>query len=639
MKRLFAIVFSVCYCFLAIAQIGTWRNYLAYYDVQQICKADNQLFVLASNGLYQYNLDDQSITTYDKANGLNDTFITHIAWNQKAKRLIAVYKDSNIDLIDINGDVINISALYNKSMTEDKTVTAISIDGVYAYLTTSFAIIKVNMQKAEISDTYTKNHPEYPSNLQPYKDDYDSYYSIVSTLKPGGPKYNYFYEMKFYNNKLYTCGGLYQPLEDLQRPGTIQVMDMNHDWQIFDDNLKTSTQHAYVDIDCIDVDPTDNNHVFAAGRTGLYEFQNGQFIKAYNIDNSELKSTFQDDLNKDYVIVNALQFDKTGKLWMIQSLNTYNKLLALNQDGSWEKKDFSLFNTYGSALSPNNILGNARNLFFDSKGYLWFAHDHYDTPAIYRYDINHNQSKEYTKFVNQDGSTLQINYGIRCLTEDKDGNMWLGTSNGPLMLESSQIEQNNPVYTQVKVPRNDGTNYADYLLAGFDITSIAIDGANRKWFATNGDGVYLISADNLQQIQHFTTNNSPLISNVVYAITINQKSGEVFFATDQGLCSYISDATETNQEEMTSNNVIAYPNPVEPDYTGLITITGLSFNADVKILSSNGALVNEGHSNGGSYTWDGRDQKGRKVASGIYMVTIATSDGKRGTVCKIAIIH
>ena len=151
MKKLLAIVLSLCYCYLAMAQVGTWRNFLAYHDIQSICKAGDELFVLASNDLYQYNLNDQSITTYDKVNGLSDTHITYIAWNQKAKRLIAIYQNSNIDLIDTDGNIINISALYNKAMTEDKTITSISIDGVYANLTTRFAIIKVNMQKAEIA--------------------------------------------------------------------------------------------------------------------------------------------------------------------------------------------------------------------------------------------------------------------------------------------------------------------------------------------------------------------------------------------------------------------------------------------------------------------------------------------------------
>jgi hypothetical protein len=205
------------------------------------------------------------------------------------------------------------------------------------------------------------------------------------------------------------------------------------------------------------------------------------------------------------------------------------------------------------------------------------------------------------------------------------------------MLERSEINNNGSTFTQVKVPRNDGTDYADYLLANIDITSIAIDGGNRKWFGTNGYGVYLISADNMTQIQHFTTDNSPLLSNTVPSIAINPTTGEVFFATDKGLCSYISDATETNTE-MTTDNVWAYPNPVEPGYTGPITITGLSLNADVKILTANGAIVNEGRSNGGTYVWDGCDQKGRRVASGIYMVATATNKGEKGTVCKIAIV-
>ena len=206
------------------------------------------------------------------------------------------------------------------------------------------------------------------------------------------------------------------------------------------------------------------------------------------------------------------------------------------------------------------------------------------------------------------------------------------------MLEKSERENNGNTFTQVKVPRNDGTNYADYLLTGIDVLSIAIDGANRKWFGTNNNGVYLISADNLVQVQHFTTDNSKLLSNNVLSIAINNTTGEVFFATDNGLCSYISDATETNTE-MTTDNVWAYPNPVEPNYNGPITINGLSLNTNVKILSANGAIVNEGRSNGGTYVWDGCDQKGRRVASGVYMVATATSKGEKGTVCKIAIVR
>ena len=130
MKRILIILL----CLISIksyTQVGTWKNHLAYHDVQSICKAGDELFVLASNDIYQYNLNDQSIITYDKTKGLSDNLITHIAWNNKAKRLIAVYQNSNINLIDANGNITNISAFYNKTMTEDKTVSQITIDDIY----------------------------------------------------------------------------------------------------------------------------------------------------------------------------------------------------------------------------------------------------------------------------------------------------------------------------------------------------------------------------------------------------------------------------------------------------------------------------------------------------------------------------
>ena len=142
----------------------------------------------------------------------------------------------------------------------------------------------------------------------------------------------------------------------------------------------------------------------------------------------------------------------------------------------------------------------------------------------------------------------------------------------------------------------------------------------------------------MEQIHHFTTENSPLLSNNIMSVAINNDTGEIFFGTDKGLCSYMNDATTPN-ESMDKDNVYAYPNPVEPGYSGLITVTGLSHNADVKIVTVNGTLVAEGRSSGGTFTWDGNDLKGKRVASGIYMVQTATADGSKGTVCKIAVVN
>ena len=634
MNKIFAIVCSLCYCLIATAQVGTWRNFLAYHDIQQICKANNQLFVLASNDLYQYNLDDQSIITYDKVNGLNDTHITHIAWNQKAKRLIAVYENSNIDLIGTNGDIINISSLYTKSMTEDKTVTAISIDDVYAYLTTSFAIIKLNMLKAEITETYTKNNPDYPTDLHPYKDDYEQYISTVEKLNPGGPAYNRFYESKFINDKLYTTGGYFLPaMPDDALPGTIQVFDGN-EWELYQEQIDKITGFRYVDICCVDVDPHDPEHVFAGGRCGLYEFKNGKLVTYYNKDNSPLMSANDRGtiLGNDYVIVLGILFDAKGSLWVLNSLAQGVSLLELTSDHQW------ISHHHTELEKENGITADGLSkMMFDSRGLLWFVNNYWNTPALFCYDTNQDIILKYDKIVNQDGTKYDI-YHINNIAEDKEGNIWAVTDVGPFMIQQSEIGQSNVTFYQIKVPRNDGTNYADYLLSGVDISSIAIDGGNRKWFGSNGAGVFLISADNMQQEENFTTDNSYLLYNNISSIAINQKSGEVFFLSDKGLCSYMSNAVAPN-EEMTKGSVNVYPNPVTPDFTGMVTITGLSYDADIKITTASGAIVAEGRSNGGMFNWDCRNQQGKRVASGVYMIITATSDGNLGTVGKIAVIN
>ena len=142
----------------------------------------------------------------------------------------------------------------------------------------------------------------------------------------------------------------------------------------------------------------------------------------------------------------------------------------------------------------------------------------------------------------------------------------------------------------------------------------------------------------MKEIHHFTSNNSKLLSNVIGSIAMNQKTGEVFIGTDNGLCSYMSGITGTI-DTMNEDEVFAYPNPVTPDYNGLITITGLTDNADVKILSTSGTIIAEGKSNGRFFTWNGRDKNNERVASGVYMVATATSSGEKGVVCKIVIVN
>lgn len=653
------------------AQVGMWKAFMAYYEPQQIVKAgDSHLFVRASNSLYQYNLNDKSITTYDCSRQLNDTRIAKIEWNNQVKKLLVVYENANIDIVDINGNVNNISSIYTKPLTKDKTLNHVCMYQQYAFLATGFGIVKLNMARAEISETYffdggirsvyvennalyarcydwsvirgelgknlmdknnwEKNIPYNADAFQPDESTWNQYKDLVATLKPIGPKHNYFGFLKFKDGKLYTCSG--SGGGTVTRNGTVQVFDGN-DWTIYQDDMTgvegtNGSNWVYVDTYSIDVDPRDSKHVMTGARPGMFEFYDGKLVKYYNKDNSILRPATS---SNRYVLVPCVLYDNDANLWMIQESVAENSVMEISADGEWHSY-------YQEELMLNDkSLKAIKSLIQDSRGLMWFVNNHYEKPSFYCFDPNTKKIiSSTTRLVNQDGIFSET-FFPQCITEDMDGNMWLGTSSGLYLIEKSTIGNQLEYVTQVKVPRNDGTNYADYLMDGVNITCIAVDQANRKWIGTNGAGLYLISADNMEQLENFTTSNSPLISDNIESLAIDHSTGEVFIGTDQGLCSYMSDATIVSIE-MTKDDVYAYPNPVVKDYDGLITIVGLTRDADVKILTVNGQLVAQGRSNGGSFTWNGRDHQGRRVASGIYMVATATSNGDKGVVCKIAVI-
>ena len=652
------------------AQIGTWRAYMSYYEPQQIVKAgDHNLFVKASNSLYQYNMNDQSITTYDKTNQLNDTRVEKIAWNTEAGRLMVLYDNANIDLVDLDGKAYNISGIFKKSMTQSKKVNCVYMHDKYAYIGLGFGIVKVNMERAEVAESYIlntsivgisiagstitafkedgnsltasltrnlidiHNWSEGGGGSIPQEDtsDWDQYIELVKTLKPDGPKHNFFGFMKMKDKMLYTCSGTGGG--QVERPATVQLFD-GTDWTILQDDMTgvpgtDGSGWVFVDMYSIDVDPRDSKHIMAGGRPGLFEYQDGKLVKYYNKDNSILNTATS---SNKYVLVQGVLYDPEANFWLLQSQVKDNSVVEQSSDGEWHSHYQDVLMSDGRSLSA------LTSLIMDSRGLLWFINKHYDLPSFYCFDRQSKKVVNYmTTLVNQDGTTYEA-YNPHCIVEDLDGNLWLGTGVGLFEVEASMVNSPLTYVTQVKVPRNDGTNYADYLMAGVNISCIAVDGANRKWIGTNGAGVYLISADNMEQLQNFTTSNSPLLSDNVESIAIDNETGEVFFGTDQGLCSYMSDATES-AIEMVKGDVYAYPNPVVGGYDGLITVVGLTRDADVKILTVNGQLVAQGRSNGGTFTWNGRDRNGRRVASGVYMVATATSDGKKGTVCKIAVIN
>lgn len=457
--------------------------------------------------------------------------------------------------------------------------------------------------------------------------------AVLSNIIPNSPIRNLPYFIKFEGERMFvTGGGLTSQI--LDNKGTIMTFE-NNTWDYFqEDGITEVTGLHYRNITSIVEDPRDRKHHFASSAgQGLYEFYDNQFVKLYGLDNSTLESALPDSQHKnEYVWVNGLVYDNNQNLWML-NCTPYHQIHILDRNNKWIPLGYA-------------EIGNPLNFecaLIDRRGWLWaaatyqqrgglFCLDHRETLE----DPSDDQHKFYTKYINQDGTILD--YSIYCLAEDKDGVIWIGSSQGPLVVTNpSKVFKDEFYFTQIKVPRNDGTNLADFLLANTLVKTIAIDGANRKWIGTEHEGVYLLSQDGMETIHHFTAENSPLLSNSISSIAINPHTGEVFIGTSKGLISYQSDATEGGDQ--LSEDAYAYPNPVKSDYTGVITVTGLVRDTDVKITNTSGKLIYSGTSVGGQFTWNGRNLQGNKVASGIYFVLAADKDGKQGIATKIVIIR
>jgi hypothetical protein len=225
------------------------------------------------------------------------------------------------------------------------------------------------------------------------------------------------------------------------------------------------------------------------------------------------------------------------------------------------------------------------------------------------------------------------------LAEDLEKNIWVGTGSGPYIYHENQagnlFEIDNPeVGTQVKLTDFDGL--VQYLLGSERILSITVDGANRKWLGTGNSGAYLLSSDGEEEIYNFTKENSPILSNTINSIGINDDSGEVFFGTDHGMISFRAEATKGGDDFGKS---YVFPNPVREDFEGTITITGLASDVNVKITDISGNLIYETTALGGQAVWDGKSFDGKRAHTGVYLVFCTNNDGTKTYVTKLVFIN
>ena len=457
-------------------------------------------------------------------------------------------------------------------------------------------------------------------------------------IKPNSPRHNWFHSVSWpQSGKLLVVGGCHN-YSGIDYPGTVMIYE-NDRWSYLEDDLSEKTGLRYVNLTEAAQDPDDPDHIFVGSTgQGLYEFRNNMFINRYTWNNSALTSILNDTefSRNNYVRISALQYDKEGNLWMANN-ETDTIIKVLQPDGNW-------FALYYSEMSG---LPTYKQLRFDDKGKIWINSSRGIKPGLFCIDINGTPKKnsddkiKYSGSIwtNQDGTTEEI-YDVFFYEFDLNGEMWIGTNRGIFVLKDpdSFITDSNPVFERIKIPRDDNSGYADYLLNGVMTTAIYIDQGNRKWIGTLDNGVFLISADGTQTLEHFTTQNSPLPSDYILSITENGLNGSVFFGTSLGMVEYGGTARDP-EKTLSESNILVYPNPVKPDFDGYVTITGLTSKSTVRIISNSGNLVHSGVSNGGSYSWDLKDLKGNPVPSGVYHTIITTFENNKSQSSSITVIR
>ena len=453
-----------------------------------------------------------------------------------------------------------------------------------------------------------------------------------------GPRRDYCYKIDYVGNRLLVAGGRMDYSAGLQFEPTAMAYE-DGEWTFFQESgFSLNDKALFRNVTSIAQDPADDTHHFVSCTSGLLEFRDFEFVKHYNASNSPIEVAPGGRNNPNYAIVDGLAYDSQGNLWMT-NYEMDNVLKVLCHDGEWGSLNDPAFSAVSTPKqvcvdSDDRVwVGSLRTTGVHHSGV--YALDFNGTPA----DGSDDEGVYRISAINEDGTmcSFETVYDIR---EDLNGQIWFGCGQGVFAVQNPAdwFRATGFSIYQPKVPRNDGTNYADYLLTGVPVTAIAVDGGNRKWLGTLGSGIYLVSPDGSEVIEHFQTSNSPILSDNIYSLAVNPTTGELMIGTYLGLCSYRTGIVPA-QPQLTKNNIKVYPNPVRPGYSGKVTVAGLTDGAEVKVVSTGSQLVARGQAVGGTFIWDVCSQAtGRRVAPGVYYIYVANVDGSDSIALKLVVI-
>lgn len=424
------------------------------------------------------------------------------------------------------------------------------------------------------------------------------------------------YAIDIFNNRVLVVGGGVTPSwNNVFLNGSVFSF-RNEEWK----SMMNYEAHDYV---TVKIDPYNMEHYYVGSwGKGVIEYMNDQIKEIHNESNSSLQSMIPGD---DYIRIPGMDYDEENNLW-VTNTGVTNPVSVKLANGEWHSFNFD------SQIS--NIL--VKDILVTQNNHKWVT---LPGNGLFVFDDNHTPDNEnddlYKKFSILDENGKIITNNIFSIAEDLDGNIWVGTDQGIVVYyHPTDVFESSLFYAQRIVLTID--DYTQYLLNTETITSIAVDGANKKWLGTQNSGVYLVSKDGTEEINHFTEENSPLISNSINDVTINHETGEVFFATTKGLISYRGSATMGSDE---FRDVYVYPNPVRENYSGDITIRGLVSDVSVKITDISGNIVYETTAEGGQATWNGKNFSGKRVSTGVYLVFCSNEDGSKTHITKLLFIR
>lgn len=606
-----------------VADTYLYGNLGAFINTNAVAFDNNYIYAATNNGVFFANKNSFNLADYNEWSQLSSLS------NQKYSNIVnyngtlvvstdspnwesdSAYYFNGTTWIKINNNGLNINKL---ETFNNKLLIVGSGVGIYNtnfiqedVLYTHGGSFGIDAADVHLDENNTYWIADKNNGLLKQKDNWN-----VSLILPDGPNSSASFALDVNEDALWVVSGGYEGY----RMSNLFNIRKNYEWVQTPKNMY-NPQNGNQIFNFVSVlsNPSNTSQVFiGAWDGGLLEFNNDVFTNLYNAQNSALDST-----SSYRTAISGMAFDKNNNLWISSSYG--DKTLAVKTTtNNWYN-----FKLDGTEFNKSEI----KKVVVDRNDFVWVL----DSKLNKTHILKHNNT--FDDVSDDDKIILPINDSreITTFIEDLDGEMWFGSNQGVgVIYNPSNVfsgETIQPIYIQ-----QDGQT--QLLLESERITAIAIDGANRKWIGTQTSGVYLLSDDGTEEIFHFTKENSPLFSNNIYDIKINNKTGEVFFATEKGLLSYKSTATEAQDD---FSNVFVYPNPVREDYHGVIAIRGLVKDTDVRITDISGNLVSQTKSLGGQAIWDGKDLNGNRVQTGVYMVFNASPEGELKKAAKILFIH